>query len=177
VTQRLFSIPVGIMGVVILAGATFFAMPQNGVRRPRHWLFGIGHGIVHIGLGGLGAWAWLHLPFTDWVWPLPVLGALVVYLPVSGLVATELFCLYLLVAGTAGVNLNELFAAQSIVDSKGFLRLHFERDGSLSIYPIAIDRVSRRWMARPDAPKASDPWIEPASPIVTRLAEPPIRLS
>jgi Calcineurin-like phosphoesterase len=177
VTQRLFSIPVGIMGVAMLAGTTFFAMPQNGVRRPRHWLFGTGHGIVHIGLGTLGAWLWLHLPFTGWVWPLPVVAAVVVYLPLSGLVATELFCLYLLLASSAGVNLNELFASQSIVDSKCFLRLHFERDGSLTIYPIAIDRVGRQWVARPDARRASDPWIEPTSPIGTRLIEQPIRIS
>ena len=176
VTQRLFSIPVGIMGVLILAGAMLFAMPQNGVRRPRHWLFGTGHGIVHIGLGTLGAWGWLHLPFINWAWPLPVVAALVVYLPISGFLATEVFCLYLLVAGAAGVNLNELFAGQSIMDSKSFLRLHFDRDGSLTIYPVAVDRVSRSWVARPDAERASDPWIEPSTPIATHLAEPPIRI-
>ncbi len=176
VNQRLFSIPTGIMGLLILGGATFFAMPQNGVRRARHWLFGLGHGIVHIGLGVLGAWAWQHLPFTGWSWPLPIVAAVVIYLPVSGLVATEVFCLYLLVASTAGVNLNELFAGQSIVDSKSFLRLHFGRDGSLTIYPIAIDRVSRQWAARPGAGRASDPWIEPTSPISARLAAPPLRL-
>jgi len=177
VNRRLFSIPVAIMGLLILAGAAFFAMPQHGVRRPRHWMSGLGHGVVHIGLGVLGAWVWLQLPFTDWAWPLPVLAAVVIYLPVSGLVATELFCLYLMLAGRIGVNLNELFAGQSIVDSKGFLRLHFERDGSLTVYPIAIDRVSRHWVARPDAQRPSDPWIEPTSPIATRLAEPPIRLN
>jgi hypothetical protein len=174
-TARLFSVPVGVMGLVMLAGATFFAMPQNGVRRAKHWLFGIGHGIVHIGLGTLGAWAWLSLPFQDWIWPLPVAAALLLYLPVSGFVATELFCLYLLVAGSAGVNLNELFAGQSIVDSKSFLRLHFDRDGSLTIYPIAVDRVSRQWVARPDG-RPSDPWIEPRNPVPVRLAEPPIRI-
>jgi hypothetical protein len=108
---------------------------------------------------------------------MPVVAAVVVYLPISGFVATELFCLYLLVASTAGVNLNELFAGQSIVDSKCFLRLQFERDGSLTIYPIGIDRVGRQWVARPDARRASDPWIEPTSPIGTHLIEEPIRIS
>jgi hypothetical protein len=175
-TQRLFSIPVAVIGVLILGGATFFAMPQSGQRRAKHWMFGLGHGIVHIALGTLGAWGWLHLPFTNWVWPVPVLAAIVIYLPVSGLVMTEVFCLYLLVAGSSGVNLNELFAGQSIVDSKSFLRLHFDRDGSLTIYPVAIDRVARKWAARPEG-EPSDPWIEPTTPIATRLAEPPIRIS
>jgi hypothetical protein len=174
-TQRLFSIPVAIMGILILGGATFFAMPQSGQRRAKHWMFGLGHGLVHIGLGTLGAWGWLHLPFTNWEWPVPVLAAFVIYLPVSGLVMTEVFCLYLLLAGSNGVNLNELFAGQSIVDSKSFLRLHFDRDGSLTIYPVAIDRVGRSWVARPEG-KPSDPWIEPTTPIATRLAEAPIRI-
>jgi hypothetical protein len=175
VAQRLFTIPVTLMGVVILAGATFFAMPPRGDRRPKHWLIGVAHGLVHVGLGVLGAWAWSNLPFTHWPWPLPILAALVIYLPVSGLVATEVFCLYLLLASAARVNLNELFAGQSIVDSKSFLRLRFERDGSLTIYPVAVDRVSRDWKVVPDAPQTQS-WIAPKKPIVTRLIEPPVRI-
>jgi hypothetical protein len=175
VSQRLFTIPVAMMGLVILAGATFFAMPQHGVRRPKHWLIGTGHGLVHVGLGVLGAWAWQSLPFVEWAWPLPVLAAVVIYLPVAGLIATEVFCLYLLLASTAGVNLNELFAGQSIIDSKSFLRLRFDRDGSLTIYPVAVDRVGRGWRVMPDAPQ-THPWIEPTEPIATRLVEPPIRI-
>jgi hypothetical protein len=174
--QRLVSIPVGIMGVILLAAGVFFAMPPTaGSRSARHWLFGAGHGIAHIGLGVLGGWAWSHLPFVGWAWPLPLLAALVIYLPVAGLVATELVCLYLLLASTLRVNLNELFAGQSIIDSKCFLRLHIARDGSLTIYPIGVDRVCRKWTANPHAP-ADRPWFEPAAPVATQLIEPPIRL-
>ncbi|GAA5177651.1 hypothetical protein GCM10023322_02840 [Rugosimonospora acidiphila] len=173
--QRLFTIPVVLMGLVMVAGAAFFAMPPKGGKRPKHWLLGIGHGLVHAGLGVLGAWAWLALPFGHWVWPLPVVAALVIYLPVSGLVGTEVFCLYLLVASMARVNLNELFAGQSIVDSKSFLRLRFDRDGSLTIYPVAVDRVSRRWRVDPEAAETS-PWIVPEKPIEVRLIEPPLRI-
>ncbi len=173
--QRLFTIPATVMGLLILGGATFFAMPSKGGKLPRHWLFGVGHGLAHAGLGVLGAWAWLHLPFGDWVWPLPLLAALVFYLPVSGLVALEVFCLYLLLASTARVNLNELFAGQSIVDSKSFLRLRFDRDGSLTIYPVGIDRVGRSWQVAPDAPPTQS-WIVPAKPIDAHLIEQPIRI-
>jgi hypothetical protein len=150
-------------------------MPAKGGKLPRHWLFGVGHGLAHAGLGVLGAWAWLHLPFGGWVWPLPLLAALVFYLPVSGLVALEVFCLYLLIASTARVNLNELFAGQSIVDSKSFLRLRFDRDGSLTIYSIGIDRVGRSWQVAPDAPPTQS-WIVPAKPIDAHLIEQPIRI-
>ncbi len=174
--QHLVTIPVALMGLIILLSATFFAVPPTaGKRQPKHWCFGVGHGVVQLGLGVLGSWGWSHLPFVTWVWPLPLLAALVIYLPVAGLASTELVCLYLLVASNFLVNLNELFAGQSIIDSKSFLRLHIGPDGTLTIYPIAVDRVCRRWTARPEAPPAA-PWFEPAEPLATKLAEPPIRI-
>ncbi|HEY2668868.1 MAG TPA: metallophosphoesterase [Rugosimonospora sp.] len=175
VVARLFSIPVVLMGLVMVAGATFFAMPPHGVRRPKHWLLGAGHGLVHVGIGVLGAWAWVHLPFVHWTWSLSVLAALVFYLPASGLVTTEVFCLYLLVASTARVNLNELFAGQSIVDSKSFLRMRFDPDGSLTVYPVAVDKVGRDWAVAPDAPQTQS-WIVPTKPIDVRLIEQPLRI-
>jgi hypothetical protein len=82
---------------------------------------------------------------------------------------------YLLVASAFNVDVNELFAAQGIFDCKSFLRLHLNGDGELTIYPIAVDRVGRRWRAAPDAPR-DKPWIEPTRPFAFRLAEDPIRL-
>src|SRR5690606_3292762 len=134
--QRLFSIPLAIMLVGILLGAVFFAKPPTagGGRRIRHWILGLSHGLAHIGLGVLGTWVWLHVPFLDWPLPLPVLTAAVLYGPLAGLVASQLTAAYLLVAGTFGVNLNELFAGQGIEDAKSFLRLHIAADGTLTIY-------------------------------------------
>jgi hypothetical protein len=174
--QHLVTIPVALIGALILAGCTFFAMPPTATRRrARHWLLGIGHGIVHLGLGVAGAEAWAHLPFVGWPWPLPLLAALVIYLPVSGLAAAEVFSGYLLLAGSCRVNVNELFASQGIIDSKSFLRLHIDADGALTIYPVAVDRVCRKWTVRPDDP-ADQPWLQPAQPLAIKLAEPPITL-
>ena len=175
VVQHLITLPVAVLGFVILGGATAFAMPTVGPRRAEHWLFGIAHGIVHIGLGILGGEAWAHLPFVHWPWPLPLTAAAVIYLPVSGFVAAEVVALYLLIASTAHVNFNELYAGQSIVDSKSFLRMHIGTDGALTIYPIAVDRVCRQWTVRPDDP-ADRPWLQPTQPIAVKLAEPPIRI-
>jgi len=175
VEQHLITVPVALVGLLILGSATAFAMPKVGPRRTEHWLFGIAHGIVHIGLGVLGAQAWAHLPFVHWRWPLPLIAAFIIYLPVSGFVAAEVVALYLLVASTAQVNFNELYAGQSIVDSKSFLRCHIGTDGALTIYPIAVDRVCRQWTVRPTDP-ADQPWLQPARPIAVKLAEPPIRV-
>jgi hypothetical protein len=171
--QHLVTVVVVAMGALIMLGTILFANMNR--RRTTNVLFGIGHGTVHIGLGVAGAYAWSALPFAHWIWPLPPIMAFLLYLPVSGVVATEVFCLYLLIAGGFRVNFNELYSGQSIVDSKCFLRFHINADGDLTIYPIAVDRVGRRWTARPNDPP-DQPWLQPDKPITVRLAEPPIKI-
>lgn len=173
--QRLFSIPLVMMAMITMLGAFFFAAPPSagGKRHARHVVLGVLHGIAHILVAVLGAWIWLRLPFTEWPWPLPVVTSAVLYGPVAGLAASQVVGLYLLIAGAFGVNLNELFAGQGIEDGKSFLRLHIARDGTLTVYPVAVDRVSRHWRPNPDgAPEA--PWFEPEDPLPVRLAERPI---
>ncbi|SCE81069.1 metallophosphoesterase family protein [Micromonospora mirobrigensis] len=175
--QRLFSVPLMIMVVVTLLGAAFFAKPPSagGKRHARHWILGVSHGVAQLALAAVGTWVWLMLPFYGWPWPLPAVAAAVVYGPVIGFVAAELVAAYLLVAGAFGVNVNELFAAQGIEDSKSFLRLRIDPDGTLTIYPIAVDRVSRDWQINPDqSPQSS--WLTPTRPLTPHLAEPPITL-
>ncbi|WP_442792141.1 metallophosphoesterase family protein [Micromonospora sp. NBC_01796] len=176
--QGLFSIPLVLMLAVVLLGAAFFAKPPtaSGKRQIRHYLLGVIHGVAHIALGAAGAWLWLQLPFRDWPWPLPVAAAALLYAPVAGLVASQLTAAYLLVAGYFGVNLNELFAGQGIEDAKSFLRMRFAPDGSLTIYPVAIDRVGREWRVDPDNSRPDGPWLAPRQPLVARLAEPPVVL-
>lgn len=175
IEQRLFSIPLAVMLLTTLTGAIFFAKPPSasGKRHARHGILGVSHGVAHILLGVAGAWLWLRLPFVDWPWPLPVVAAAVLYGPVAGLVASQLTAAYLLVAGSFRVNLNELFAGQGIEDAKSFLRLHIAADGTLTIYPVAVDRISRDWRPNPDG-AADSPWLEPEKPLRVRLVEPPI---
>ncbi|MGN9811099.1 metallophosphoesterase family protein [Micromonospora sp. BQ11] len=176
--QRLFSVPLVAMLLVTLLGAAVFAKPPSagGKRRARHWVLGLAHGTAHIGLAVAGTWAWLSLPFYDWPWPLPAVAAAVLYGPVIGLVASQVVAAYLLVAGAFGVNVNELFAGQGIEDAKAFLRMRIDPDGTLTLYPIAVDRVSRAWQVNPDqSPTAS--WLAPRTPLLPRLAEPPVRIS
>jgi hypothetical protein len=74
------------------------------------------------------------------------------------------------------VNSNELFAGQMIEDSKCFLRLHIDREGTLTVYPVAVDKVSRRWRVTPDGAPDS-PWLEPEDPLTVRPAGEPIVLA
>jgi hypothetical protein len=174
--QRLFSIPLVFMLVVIMGGTILFAQPPSASqpKHARHWIFGILHGFAQIGLVVLGNWAWLNLPFHDWAWPGPLIVAAVVYGPVSGFVATELFSLYLLIAGLFfDVNVNELFAGQGIEDAKSFLRMHIAADGTLTVHPIGIDKICRDWVADPDN-EIHAPWLRPNAPLIPHLIEPPI---
>ncbi|MEV2236638.1 metallophosphoesterase [Micromonospora sp. NPDC049891] len=176
--QRLFSVPLVMMVLVTVLGAAMFAKPpsSSGKRHARHWILGVGHGLAHVGLAAAGTWAWLALPFHDWSWPLPAVAAAVVYLPVIGLVASQLVAAYLLLASAFGVNVNELFAGQGIEDAKGFVRMRIDPGGTLTLYPIAVDRVARDWRINPDQSPDSS-WLTPTTPLTPRLAEPPITLT
>ncbi|HEY6594100.1 MAG TPA: metallophosphoesterase [Asanoa sp.] len=171
---RLFSIPLLLMVGITLLGAAFFAKPPtaSGGHSLKEWVLGILHGLAHVGLAVIGTWAWLQFPFADWVWPVPFLLAVVFYAPVAGLVASQLAALYLLIAGSLGVNVNELFAGQGIEDAKCFLRLHIGGDGTLTVYPIGVDKVCHRWRANPSG-RDPTPWIEPVEPLTWHAAGTP----
>ena len=61
----------------------------------------------------------------------------------AGLAASLVMSVFLLIAAR-GANRNELFAAQSIEDHKGFLRLRIAPDGALTVFALGVDRVPRR---------------------------------
>lgn len=84
---------------------------------------------------------------------------------------------YLWATGYLGLHGTEAYAPLHHQDQKHFLRLHIQADGSLTIYPIGIDRVGRKWALRPDAP-AHAPWFAPEGPeLQPHLIEQPIRIS
>jgi hypothetical protein len=173
--QRLFSIPLVFMLILILIGTVLFAQPPGASsdKHARHWILGLTHGFAQIALAAGGAWVWLQLPVRDWTWPGPLIVAAVVYGPVIGYLAAQACALYLLVASFFRVNVNELYAGQGIEDAKCFLRMHIAVDGSLTIYPIGVDTICRTWAADPQgAPDAS--WLRPETPLTARLIEEPI---
>jgi hypothetical protein len=157
VTRSLVTIPLRRDDPVVLGSTVAFAMPTTGEqRRLKHWMLGSAHGLAHIGLGFVGAKIWLLLPLYGETFPLP-LTSRDRHLPAAvALVASAVVGLYLLIASMFDVNVNELFAAQGIVDTKSFLRMHFAPDGSLTIYAIgrrqgepAVARQPGRATARP----------------------------
>ncbi|MBV9960241.1 MAG: metallophosphoesterase [Acidobacteria bacterium] len=87
--------------------------------------------------------------------------------------------LYLLISmNLFGRHANEAFSSISVEDWKNTLRLHIDEEGTLTIYPIGIRRVPRKWKRRtsgtgpemlPDDPQATPPELIEA-PVVMQKA-------
>lgn len=161
-------------GVVftIFAGVLFarFGLKRSGLAAG---VAGFLHSLAHLAL--MIAWAAvlfrLSQSAADWI---TVAVTLVVTPVVVGFVDAELVAAYLLIAGKFGFNMNELFAGQSIEDYKGFLRLHINSNGDLTIYPLKVPKVCHTWKAAPDAAPET-PWLIPTrGTLHTSLIEPPI---
>ena len=64
-----------------------------------------------------------------------------------------------------------------IQDYKNFLRLHIARDGTLTIYPIKLPRVPRRWRTPGSDERERTPSrLVPDGRLKPALIEPPIVL-
>ena len=116
--------------------------------------------------------------------PVPGVGAFGSEPLGSWIVGSVVMGLYLLVSlNVFGRHSEEAFSAMRIQDFKNFLRLHVAADGTLTIHPVRIDRVPRRWRdadrSAPGGPAGdgdNPATLLPDGPLVTGLIEPPIVL-
>ena len=84
--------------------------------------------------------------------------------------------IYLLVSvNVFGRHSEEAFSGLKVEDFKHFLRLHVDREGHLTIWPIKIERVPRRWRDRSEG-EATRSRVVPDGPMPVELIEPPIRV-
>src|SRR5690606_5173990 len=75
-----------------------------------------------------------------------------------------------------GAHSNEVFSCQSIPDYKNFLRLHIDKKGRLTIYPVGVNKTCSDW-ALNKAAKDGAAWFEPRHGRIDQFAhliEPPI---
>ncbi|MEO8666183.1 MAG: hypothetical protein ABI462_11880 [Ignavibacteria bacterium] len=71
----------------------------------------------------------------------------------------------------------ESFSAIRIQDYKNFLRLHISGDGTLTIYPVKIEKAARKWRTRRDKEKDSiNAYIVPLDGTAPELIEEPVVL-
>jgi hypothetical protein len=156
--------------LLMLGGAVGFAHPElTGLGASLR--YGLPHGLAHVALGTAAYRGVTALP-EGWPQWAGVAGVTLV----AGFLAAELTALYLLLAGFLRANLNELFAAQAPEDHKGFVRIHLGPDGTLTVYPVGVERVCHRWQADPGG-APSDPWLVPIDPLGPRLIEEPFTVT
>jgi hypothetical protein len=141
------------------------------------WLGGLAHAAAHwAAMFALGWSAMLAVRLLSPSWP--VLRFFLVGILVGGgawVIGSVLMGLYLLISlNVFGRHSQQAFSGLRIEDFKHFLRLHVATDGTLTIYPIRIDRVPRSWRARDDATDRSPSGLIPETPLDPALIEPPI---
>ncbi len=159
---------------VSLAAMVRFAHEASGAGR---LLLGLVHStlqlasvaVVMIVASGLSSWSGLR-----GAWSLVAFLALVFFL--GGIGGTVGLSGYLWATNCLGLHGNEGYAPLHHQDLKHFLRLHIEADGALTLYPIAVDRVGRKWQLSPDAAQDAPWFASSGSEPEPHLIEAPIRI-
>ena len=72
---------------------------------------------------------------------------------------------------------NEVFASQSIINYRNFLRMRIAPDGKLTIFPIGLREVPRKWRLK-NTRRAGEPLYEPTDRVpAPHLIEGPITIA
>ncbi|HZJ32643.1 MAG TPA: metallophosphoesterase [Vicinamibacterales bacterium] len=184
-----------VSALVILVGCAWFASSANK-RASRFFTYPWGalHGVAHLAVSFLLAVVFMPTPLIRLgaVGP-PYLKLRGAYAPVAEVLSTVGdAAVFVLVAGWIGATLvglyltlsdrlfrwhhNEVFAAQSIVDYRSFVRIHVDPKNRFTIYPVGLRHVPRSWRSRLErAP--SDPHYEPTdAELQPHLIEGPIEV-
>lgn len=149
-----------LISLIVLSFGAMIRLAHDARGIPR-LLIGLGHSLLQF--GGLGAViviaSRLSAPLGHGA---PSLVAFLAFVFVLGGVGGMLgVSAYLWATNCLGLHGNEAFAPLHHMDQKNFLRLHIDEDGALTVYPVGIDRMVRRWRFDPDGP-AAGPWLVPA---------------
>jgi hypothetical protein len=176
IVTHLFTDPFSLLLVAsTVLGIVLFTDTSSRIYR---WSAGSAHALSHIiaaaGIAHGSAWlagAWLQ----DSLWRFPSVSlatALGGYM-VGPLIVSLYLTASLLVFGR---HRDEASSALRCPDYKNFLRFRIGPDGDLTIFPVAIDRVARRWHRPTRASEAGSPTLEPAGGTDPRLIEGPITI-
>ncbi|MFF6772273.1 hypothetical protein ACFY8W_01775 [Streptomyces sp. NPDC012637] len=99
---------------------------------------------------------------------------LVVAAVLGASLGSQLFALWVLWTNR-GLVAEWQMSGQSIDDHKGFLRMHLARDGTLTLYPLALDSTCRNWEFDDVADGEGGVWKRPVpepAPTVRLIEEP-----
>lgn len=159
--NQLVNEPLATLTIIFMLFALAFFTDTNS--KIYKWVGGILHGLAHLGaiflLGWLGYYVSLLVTrkqfidvndFTDnLIWFVCVTAVSVVG---GYFIGALIMGVYLFVSlHIFGRHDNEAFSALKIEDYKNFLRMHIDANGDLTIYPIKVEKVPRKWKEHFDA--------------------------
>jgi hypothetical protein len=175
------------LAAAMLASAVTLAAAGN--RTPSRLLtvaWGLVHGFAHMVVALVMAWQFHHWARLDTVaMLLPIdrgtADALVFaasLIAIGGLAGATLVGVYLVVSDMLlGWHTNQVFAAQSIMHYRNFLRIFVDPAGTLTIYPIGLRRTPRKWRYARER-NDHDPYYEPTDRVLQpHLIEGPLKVT
>jgi Calcineurin-like phosphoesterase len=119
------------------------------------WIAGPLHGLSHLGATFFIGWlaGYIASQFFQWEfdsWQQLLFSAAVLF-ALGWIVGSTIMGVYLFVSlNLFGRHSNEAFSSLAIPDYKVFLRLWIEANGNLTLFPIGISRVPRKWKRQPE---------------------------
>ncbi len=166
-----FFAAVAAVGLALLVSLVVYSAAESKLGRV---LLGGGHAAAHLALAAVPPIVGDLVLGAD-----GLLAGFIVALA-SGAIGLTLggvaFGLYLVISHPfAPKHVNDVLACQAIPDYKNFLRLRLDERG-LTIYPIGIRRVPRKWAPAPDD-GVDAPWLRPTDrELEAELIEAPIEV-
>lgn len=171
--------PSAIIWLFVIVSA--FVLFTDTHKKTYRWAAGIIHAIAHLGAALVVAWVGNRCSVEVFGFAPHSHGhffATTLTTLIGGwFVGSFVMGLYLLVSlNFFGRHANEAFSSLRIEDYKNFLRLHLNKEGTLTIFPVGIEKVPRKWQ-RVDAHK-SEPRFRPEDrEIEPCLIEDPIQVT
>jgi hypothetical protein len=168
-----------ILGIFI--GFLFFTDTHSKWYR---WVAGPLHGIGHLAAAFFIGWAAAHFAFMlnlEYRHTFEYQSANQLFFSAGFIflfgwfIGSTIMGVYLYISlNWCGRHSNEAFSALKIEDWKNFLRFKIEKNGNVTIYPIGIQKVPKKWKRRADGVGGSGYLPDEKSPLVPKLIEQPL---
>ena len=186
---RLIREPIAALIIILMLLGLIFFTDSNDKWYRR--IAGFIHGVTHLAAAFLIGWSsyllgvillegfqikgqycasFLCIPNAFWVWLL----CIAVFLVLGYFIGATIMGLYLYISlHWFGRHDNEAFSALKIEDCKNFLRMKIDKEGSLTIYPVKLEKVPRDW--EPVGEKENPDYFKPiggSSPELIEVIDP-----
>lgn len=171
--------PMGLFWVIaIILGFIIFTDTHSRFYRI---IGGVLHSLTHLCAAFLLGWAAIlfcnYLGFSYDSTPQLLLTGVLIFIG-GWIIGSCILGIYLFLSlNVFGRHSNEAFSSLAIQDWKNFLRIKIEPTGEVTIYPIGVRKVPRKWKMKESNAIGPDLIPDDSKATVPKLIEKPIKLS